>query len=206
LWQLEFLFAIYDAQLVLEFHNGDDNMEAAVLDEFIKTLKDRFAKNMRRHAKIDWKSVQAKLKASPKKLEVLFEMERTGGEPDVIGVDEQSKAFVFCDCSPETPSGRRSLCYDRDALESRKENKPKGNAVEMASSIGIELLTEQQYRELQELGEFDQKTSSWVETPIEIRDLGGALFCDRRYDHVFTYHNGADSYYAARGFRGRLLV
>jgi hypothetical protein len=178
----------------------------AVVAEFIKTLQDRFTKNMRRHAKIDWKSVQAKLESNPKKLQALFEMERTGGEPDVIGVDEQSKAFVFCDCSPETPSGRRSLCYDRDALESRKENKPKGNAVEMASSIGIELLTEQQYRELQELGEFDQKTSSWVETPIEIRDLGGALFCDRRYDHVFTYHNGADSYYAARGFRGRLLV
>jgi Protein of unknown function (DUF4256) len=181
-------------------------MKTVVLDEFIKTLEARFAKNMRRHAKIDWKLVQAKLEANPKKLEALFEMERTGGEPDVIGVDDQTKAFIFCDCSPESPSGRRSLCYDRDALEARKENKPKGNAVEMASSIGIELLTEQQYRELQELGEFDQKTSSWVGTPIEIRDLGGALFCDRRYDHVFVYHNGADSYYAARGFRGRLLV
>jgi hypothetical protein len=181
-------------------------MEAAVVDEFIKTLQDRFAKNMRRHTKIDWKSVQAKLEANPKKLESLFEMERTGGEPDVIGVDDQTKAFIFCDCSPETPSGRRSLCYDRDALESRKENKPKGNAVEMAAEIGIELLTEQQYRELQELGEFDKKTSSWIETPIEIRDRGGALFCDRRYDHVFVYHNGADSYYAARGFRGRLTV
>jgi hypothetical protein len=178
----------------------------AVVDEFIKTLQDRFAKNMRRHAKLEWKSVQAKLEANPKKLEVLFEMERTGGEPDVIGVDDQTKAFIFCDCSPESPTGRRSLCYDRDALEARKENKPKGNAVEMASSIGIELLTEQQYRALQELGEFDKKTSSWVETPIEIRDRGGALFCDCRYDHVFTYHNGADSYYAARGFRGRLLV
>jgi hypothetical protein len=181
-------------------------MEAAFLDEFIKTLQDRFTKNMRRHAKIDWNSVQAKLEANPKKLESLFEMERTGGEPDVIGVDEQTKAFIFCDCSPESPTGRRSLCYDRDALEARKENKPKGNAVEMASSIGIELLTEQQYRKLQELGEFDKKTSSWVETPIEIRDRGGALFCDRRYDHVFVYHNGADSYYAARGFRGRLMV
>ena len=180
-------------------------MEADVA-EFIKTLESRFAKNMHRHANIDWKSVQAKLEASPEKLEVLLEMERTGGEPDVIGVDEQTKAFVFCDCSPETPSGRRSLCYDRNALEARKENKPKGNAVEMASSIGIDLLTEQQYRALQELGEFDKKTSSWVETPIEIRDRGGALFCDRRYDHVFTYHNGADSYYAARGFRGRLKV
>ncbi len=181
-------------------------MEAAVLDEFIKTLETRFAKNMRRHAKIDWKSVQAKLEASPEKLEALFEMERTGGEPDVIGLDTQTKAFIFCDCSPETPSGRRSLCYDRDALESRKENKPRSNALEMAAEIGIELLTEQEYRALQELGEFDKKTSSWVETPIEIRDLGGALFCDRRYDHVFTYHNGADSYYAARGFRGRLKV
>jgi Protein of unknown function (DUF4256) len=178
----------------------------AVVDEFIKTLQDRFAKNMRRHAKLEWKSVLANLEANPKKLEVLFEMERTGGEPDVIGVDDQTKAFIFCDCSPESPTGRRSLCYDRDALEARKENKPKGNAVEMASSIGIELLTEQQYRALQELGEFDKKTSSWVETPIEIRDRGGALFCDCRYDHVFTYHNGADSYYAARGFRGRLLV
>jgi Protein of unknown function (DUF4256) len=181
-------------------------MELAVVNDFIKTLKDRFAQNMRRHANIDWKSVQAKLEANPKKLEALSEMERTGGEPDVIGVDEQTKAFIFCDCSPETPTGRRSLCYDRDALEARKENKPKGNTVEMAASIGIELLTEQQYRELQQLGEFDQKTSSWVETPIEIRDRGGALFCDRRYDHVFVYHNGADSYYAARGFRGRLTV
>lgn len=181
-------------------------MEAAVLDGFIKTLESRFNKNMRRHAKIDWKSVQAKLETSPQKLEALFEMERTGGEPDVIGVDEPTKAFIFCDCSPETPSGRRSLCYDRDALESRKENKPRTNALEMAAEIGVEMLTEQEYRTLQELGEFDKKTSSWVETPIEIRDLGGALFCDRRYDHVFTYHNGADSYYAARGFRGRLTV
>jgi Protein of unknown function (DUF4256) len=181
-------------------------MESSVPAEFIKTLETRFTKNMRRHAKLEWKSVQAKLESNPKKLEALFEMERTGGEPDVIGFDEQTKAFIFCDCSPESPSGRRSLCYDRDALEARKENKPSGNAVEMASSIGIELLTEQQYRALQELGEFDKKTSSWVETPIEIRDRGGALFCDRRYDHVFTYHNGADSYYAARGFRGQLKV
>jgi hypothetical protein len=181
-------------------------MEAVIDTEFIKTLENRFTKNPHRHAKLEWKSIQAKLEANPKKLEALFEMERTGGEPDVIGVDDQTKAFIFCDCSPESPSGRRSLCYDRDALEARKENKPKGNAVEMAAEIGIELLTEQQYRALQELGKFDQKTSSWVETPIAIRDRGGALFCDRRYDHVFTYHNGADSYYAARGFRGRLLV
>ncbi len=181
-------------------------MEIKILEELLTTLKVRFAKNMPRHKNIDWKTAQAKLEADPKKLEALFEMERTGGEPDVIGVDEQTKAFIFCDCSSETPAGRRSICYDRDALESRKENKPRTSALEMAAEIGVEMLTEPEYRALQELGEFDRKTSSWVETPIEIRDRGGALFCDRRYDHVFTYHNGADSYYAARGFRGRLLV
>ncbi|MDB5815373.1 MAG: hypothetical protein JWN23_2490 [Rhodocyclales bacterium] len=181
-------------------------MEAALLDELIKTLKDRFAKNMRRHTEIDWISVQAKLGASPKKIQALYEMERTGGEPDVIAHEEKTGEFIFCDCSPESPTSRRSLCYDRKALDSRKENKPSGNAVEMASAIGIEILTEQQYRELQELGEFDKKTSSWVNTPAKVRDLGGALFCDRRYDHVFVYHNGAESYYAARGFRGRLKV
>ena len=133
-------------------------------------------------------------------------MERTGGEPDVVGVDEMTGEFIFCDCSPETPAGRRSICYDRKALDSRKENKPGGSAMEMAASIGIEILTEEQYRELQELGEFDRKTSSWVATPARIRELGGALFCDRRYDHVFLYHNGAESYYASRGFRGRLKV
>lgn len=181
-------------------------MEAELHDELIKTLKDRFAKNMRRHTGIDWSPVQAKLEASPEKIQALYEMERTGGEPDVVGYDEKTGEFIFCDCSPETPIGRRSICYDRKALNSRKKNKPSGNALEMASSIGIEILTEQEYRALQALGEFDRKTSSWVETPDKIRTLGGALFCDCRYGHVFVYHNGAESYYAARGFRGRLKV
>jgi Protein of unknown function (DUF4256) len=181
-------------------------METAILDGLIKTLKDRFEKNMTRHTGIEWRAVQAKLQSHPEKLQALHEMERTGGEPDVIGVEEKTGKLIFCDCSPESPSGRRSLCYDRDALESRKENKPSGNAIEMAAAIGIEILTEQQYRALQTLGAFDRKTSSWVETPTAIRDLGGALFCDRRYDQVFVYHNGAESYYAARGFRGRLKV
>ncbi|MFO7682580.1 MAG: DUF4256 domain-containing protein [Chloroflexota bacterium] len=181
-------------------------MEDAFLYELITTLEDRFAKNMRRHTGIDWNTVQAKLEANPQKLQALSEMERSGGEPDVVGYDEKTSEFIFCDCSPESPTGRRSLCYDRQALDSRKANKPGGNAIEMASSIGIEILTEQQYRDLQELGEFDRKTSSWVKTPAKIRELGGALFCDRRYDHVFVYHNGAESYYAARGFRGRLKV
>jgi hypothetical protein len=181
-------------------------METESYDELIKTLKDRFTKNTRRHTGIEWSSVQAELEAIPEKLQALYEMDRTGGEPDVVGCDEQTGEFIFCDCSPESPIGRRSICYDREALDSRKENKPGGNALEMASSIGIEILTEQQYRELQELGEFDRKTSSWVKTPRKIRDLGGALFCDRRYDHVFVYHNGAASYYAVRGFRGRLKV
>ena len=181
-------------------------MEAEFHDGLIKTLKDRFAKNMRRHTGIDWSLVRAKLEDIPEKLQALYEMERTGGEPDVVGFDENTGEFFFCDCSPESPIGRRSICYDREALDSRKENKPSGNAIEMASSIGIEILTEQQYRELQELGDFDRKTSSWVKTPGKIRRLGGALFCDRRYDHVFMFHNGAESYYAARGFRGRLKV
>ena len=181
-------------------------MEAAFHDDLIKTLETRFAKNMRRHAGMDWNAVQAKLEAHPKKLQALYEMERTGGEPDVIGYDEKTGAFIFCDCSAESPTGRRSLCYDREALESRKENKPSTNAVEMAAMIGIEILTEQQYRELQELGDFDKKTSSWIATPAKIRKLGGALYCDRRYNQVFVYHNGAESYYANRGFRGRLEV
>ena len=181
-------------------------MEAALHDDLIKTLETRFAKNMRRHAGMDWNAVQAKLEAHPKKLQALYEMERTGGEPDVIGYDEKTGAFIFCDCSAESPTGRRSLCYDREALESRKENKPSTNAVEMAAMIGIEILTEQQYRELQELGDFDKKTSSWIATPAKIRKLGGALYCDRRYDQIFVYHNGAESYYANRGFRGRLEV
>lgn len=181
-------------------------MKAADRDELIQTLKDRFQKNMPRHSGIDWSSVQAKLEASPDKLKALDEMERTGGEPDVIGHDKSTREFIFCDCSPESPSGRRSLCYDREALDSRKQAKPGGSALEMASSMGIEILTEEQYRELQELGEFDRKTSSWVRTPADIRKLGGAIFCDRRYGHVFVYHNGAESYYAARGFRGILKV
>jgi hypothetical protein len=181
-------------------------MDAALRDELIKALKERFGRNMRRHTGIEWNSVQAKLQARPEKLQALYEMERTGGEPDVVGREEATGELIFCDCSPESPAGRRSLCYDREALDSRKENKPSGNALEMASSMGIEVLTERQYRELQTLGEFDKKTSSWVQTPAKIRELGGALFCDRRYDHVFVYHNGAESYYAARGFRGRLKV
>lgn len=181
-------------------------MEPAFAVELIETLKVRFAKNGRRHARIEWNSVQAKLVARFEKMQVLNEMERTGGEPDVVGYDEQTSEFIFCDCSSESPAGRRSLCYDRKALDSRKENKPGGAAAEMALAIGIEILTEQQYRKLQKLGEFDRKTSSWVSTPARIRELGGALFCDRRYDHVFLYHNGAESYYASRGFRGQLKV
>ncbi|MGB7815825.1 MAG: DUF4256 domain-containing protein [Methylotenera sp.] len=181
-------------------------MEAELHNNLIKTLKDRFANNMRRHAEINWNLVQAKLEACPEKIHVLCEMERTGGEPDVVDYDEKTCEFIFCDCSSESPTGRRSLCYDREALDSRKENKPSGSALEMAFSLGVEMLTEQQYRALQALGVFDMKTSSWVKTPGEIRVLGGALFCDRRYDHVFVYHNGAESYYAARGFRGRLKV
>jgi Protein of unknown function (DUF4256) len=181
-------------------------MQAADRDALIKTLKDRFTKNMHRHLGIDWSAVQTALEASPKKIQVLYEMERTGGEPDVVGVEEKPRGIVFCDCSPESPAGRRSLCYDRASLDARKENKPGGNVEEMSSSIGIQLLSEEQYRALQKLGEFDKKTSSWIKTSAEIRALGGALFCDRRYGQVFVYHNGAESYYAARGFRGRLKV
>ena len=177
-------------------------MKTAEKNELLKTLKDRFEKYSGRHKGISWSAVQAKLDANPKGLQVLLEMERTGGEPDVIGQDKKSGKLTFCDCAPESPKGRRSICYDREALDSRKENKPNGNAIEMASSMGIEILTESQYRVLQELGEFDTKTSSWVQTPPNIRKLGGALFCDRRFGQVFVYHNGAESYYAARGFRG----
>ena len=169
-------------------------------------LKVRFEKNMNRHKGIEWPRVQAKLEANSEKLWSLHEMESTGGEPDVVGHDEKTGEYVFNDCSAESPKGRRSICYDREALESRKENKPGGNAIDMATRMGIELLTAEQYRELQKLGKFDTKTSSWVKTPAEIRKLGGALFCDRRYDTVFVYHNGAESYYAARGFRGSLRV
>ncbi len=161
---------------------------------------------MKRHKGLDWATVQARLEAKPEKLGSLHDMERTGGEPDVIGYDEKTGEYIFYDCSAESPKGRRSVCYDREALESRKEHKPENNAMDMAAAMGIELLTEEQYRELQQLGDFDTKTSSWVKTPAAIRKLGGALFCDRRYDRVFIYHNGAESYYAARGFRGSLRV
>jgi hypothetical protein len=176
------------------------------VQELLGTLKARFEKNIIRHKGIVWPEVQAKLEANPDKLSSLNEMESTGGEPDVVGHDKKSGEYIFYDCSAESPSGRRSLCYDREALDSRKENKPKGSASDMAATIGIELLNEEQYRDLQKLGNFDTKTSSWVKTPSEIRKLGGAIFCDRRYNTVFTYHNGAESYYAARGFRGLLKV
>ncbi|MCW5961920.1 MAG: DUF4256 domain-containing protein [Pyrinomonadaceae bacterium] len=175
-------------------------------EEILQILQDRFEENMDRHKGVKWADVQSKLETDPEKLWSLSEMERTGGEPDVVGNDKKTGEFIFFDCSPESPKGRRSLCFDRAAWESRKQNKPESSALEMASKIGIELLSEVQYRKLQELGEFDLKTSSWVETPSKIRDLGGALFCDRRFDTVFVYHNGAESYYAARGFRGSLKV
>ena len=175
-------------------------------EKLLRTLKARFDKNINRHKGLEWADVQAKLDANTKKLWSLNEMERTGGEPDVVGRDRKTGEYIFCDCSAESPQGRRSVCYDRQALESRKEHKPANSAIEMAAAMGIEVLTEAQYRELQELGEFDTKTSSWVQTPEKIRKLGGALFADRRYDTVFVYHNGAPSYYAARGFRGSLKV
>jgi len=175
-------------------------------EELLTVLKSRFAKNMGRHKGLDWTKVQAKLEAKSEKLWSLSEMERTGGEPDVVGFDKKTGEYVFYDCSVESPKERRSVCYDREALDARKENKPKNSAIDMATAMGIDLLTEEQYRELQKLGNFDLKTSSWVKTPSEIRKLGGALFCDRRYNQVFLYHNGADSYYAARGFRGSLSV
>ncbi|MDV3308336.1 MAG: DUF4256 domain-containing protein [Cyclobacteriaceae bacterium] len=181
-------------------------LTAAQRTELLQTLKDRFEKNKNRHKGIDWSKVQANLEASPAKLWSLYEMERTGGEPDVVGYDEKTGEYIFYDCSPESPKGRRSVCYDRAALDARKEHKPKTSAMDMAAEMGVTLLSEAQYRELQKLGEFDLKTSSWVQTPPEIRKLGGALFCDRRYDTVFLYHNGAESYYAARGFRAELRV
>jgi hypothetical protein len=175
-------------------------------DELLGVLKARFEKNMNRHKGHEWARVQAKLEANPEKLRSLDEMERTSGEPDVVGHDKKTGEYIFYDCSPESPKGRRSVCYDPEALESRKEHKPADSAIGMAIAVGIELLTEEQYRELQELGDSDTKTSSWVKTPSGIRKLGGALFCDRRYNTVFVYHNGAESYYAARGFRGSLRV
>jgi len=175
-------------------------------EELLKTLKTRFEKNMNRHKGLDWAKVQARLEAKPEELWSLQEMEKTGGEPDVVGHDKKTGEYTFFDCSEESPDGRRSVCYDRKGPESRKEHRPKNNAIDMATAMGIELLTEDEYRALQKLGEFDLKTSSWVQTPAAIRKLGGALFCDRRYDTVFTYHNGAQSYYAARAFRGLLRV
>ena len=175
-------------------------------DKLIRTLKARFEKNVHRHGGIEWADVQARLDDNPNALRSLREMEATGGEPDVIGRDSATHRYTFCDCAPESPAGRRSLCYDRQALDSRKENKPKSSAVEMAAAMGIDLLDEAQYRALQEFDEFDTRTSSWIRTPTDVRSLGGALFCDRRYGTVFVYHNGAQSYYAARGFRGCLRV
>ena len=181
-------------------------MNARQRDALLEVLKIRFEKNAHRHKGVAWAAVQARLGKSQNTVRSLAEMERTGGEPDVVGQDKKTGEYTFVDCSAESPAGRRSLCYDREALQSRKENRPEGSALDMAASMGIELLTEDQYRALQELGEFDLKTSSWVKTPSEIRNLGGALFCDRRYGKVFLYHNGAQSYYAARGFRGSLRV
>lgn len=175
-------------------------------DHLLQSLQARFEKNMNRHKGLQWAKIRTRLEASGESLWSLSEMERTGGEPDVVGHDKKTGAYIFYDCSAESPKGRRSVCYDREALESRKEHKPKDSAVGMAATMGIELLTEVEYRELQKLGEFDLKTSSWVKTPADIRKLGGALFCDRRFSHVFVYHNGAESYYAARGFRGSLRV
>ncbi|KAB2335615.1 DUF4256 domain-containing protein [Bacillus mesophilum] len=175
-------------------------------EELMQTLKARFDNNMHRHHDLKWEDVLAKLEAQPEKLWSLNEMERTGGEPDVVEYDDQGGEFIFYDCSEESPKGRRSYCYDREALESRKANKPENNAIDVAAEMGIEILTEEEYRALQKLGEFDKKTSSWVQTPDEVRSLGGALFCDYRFGQVFLYHNGASSYYAARGFRGSLKV
>jgi hypothetical protein len=181
-------------------------LSAKQSEELLGALKARFEKNMSRHEGLEWVRIKAKLEANPETLWSLSEMERTGGEPDVVGHDKKTGEYIFFDCAAESPKGRRSFCYDREALDSRKENKPKDNAIEMAAAMGVELLTEEQYRELQKLGEFDTKTSSWVKTPAAVRKLGGALFCDRRFDTVFTYHNGAESYYAARAFRGSLRV
>lgn len=181
-------------------------MNAKQCEELLQVIASRFEKNMSRHKGIEWAKVQAKLEANADKLKALNEMEATGGEPDVVGFDKKTGEFIFFDCAAESPKGRRSVCFDREGLESRKEHKPENNALDMAAAIGIELLTEAQYRELQALGEFDLKTSSWIQTPESIRKLGGALFADRRYDTVFIYHNGAQSYYAARAFRGSLRV
>ena len=182
------------------------NLSPQHREELLRVLKTRFEKNMKRHKGIAWDKVQARLETNPEKLWSLDDMEVTGGEPDVVGYDNKTGEYIFYDCAAESPKGRRSVCYDHEALASRKEHKPENSAIGMAADMGIELLTEEQYRELQKLGNFDTKTSSWVKTPPDIRKLGGAIFCDRRYDTVFVYHNGAESYYAARGFRGSLMV
>jgi hypothetical protein len=186
--------------------NAKKKLSPEKAEELINTLKKRFEKNLNRHKVLEWTKVEAKLKVNPEKLWSLNEMEQTGGEPDVVGYDKKTDEYIFYDCSAESPKGRRSLCYDRDALNSRKEYKPADSAIDMAGVMGIDLLTEEQYRQLQKLGNFDLKTSSWIITPPEIRKLGGAVFCDRRYNTVFVYHNGAESYYAARGFRGSLRI
>ena len=187
-------------------HSTKKALSAADREELLKTLQIRFAQNVNRHKDLEWARVRTRLEASPEKLWSLNEMERTGGEPDVIAHNKATGEYIFYDCAAESPGGRRSLCYDREALESRKEHKPKGSAIDLAAAMGIEILSEAEYRQLQEFGKFDAKTSSWVKTPPGIRKLGGALFCDRRYETVFVYHNGADSYYAARAFRGLLKV
>ena len=189
-----------------DINGSKKNLSPEQREDLLKTCQVRFEKNMHRHAGLAWAKVQAKLEAHPEKLWSLNEMERTGGQPDVVGYVIKTGEYIFYDCSAESPEDRRNVCYDRAALESRKEHKPKDSAVNMAAAMGIEVLTEEQYRDLQKLGNFDTKTSSWVKTPVEIRKLGGAIFCDRRYDHVFMYHNGADSYYGGRGFRGSLRV
>lgn len=186
--------------------NARTNISSEQQAELLETLQIRFEKNLARHQEMDWEDVHTRLMAHPEKIRSLYEMERTGGEPDVVGQDQASGEVIFFDCAPESPEGRRSLCYDQAALESRKKNKPENSAMAMADEMGVMLLSEAEYRSLQNLGEFDLKTSSWVLTPSKVRDLGGALFCDRRFDTVFTYHNGADSYYAARGFRASLRV
>ncbi len=185
-------------------NSGKKELPPKQREELLRVLQARFEKNMSRRRGVEWAKVQAKLEANAEKLWSLNEMERTGGEPDVVGHDKKTNEYIFYDCSEESPKGRRSVCYDREALESRKEHKPKDSAIAMAEAMGIELLTEEQYRDLQKIGNFDTKTSSWVKTPLNIRKLGGALFCDRRFDTVFVYHNGAESYYAARAFRGLL--
>ncbi|MBN1352617.1 DUF4256 domain-containing protein [candidate division KSB1 bacterium] len=189
-----------------EMNRGEKALSPTQSAEVLRTLKARFEKNMSRHPELEWAKVQTRLEANPEKLWSINEMERTGGEPDVVGHDQKTGEFIFYDCAAESPASRRNVCYDREALASRKEHKPENNALDMAAAMGIEILSEEQYRALQKLGKFDMKTSSWVKTPAEIRQLGGALFCDRRYDHVFVYHNGASSYYAVRGFRGSLRI